>query len=73
MNYWNKHDRVIAHQGTLDYCEFVIDPENEYTELPDELWETVQSYFDLLGMTTDEMREWLLNKLREERELYENL
>lgn len=73
MNYWNKHDRVIAHRGTLDYCEFVIDPENEYTELPDELWETVQSYFDLLGMTTDEMREWLLNKLREERELYENL
>lgn len=48
MNYWNKHDRVIAHQGALDYCEFVIDPENEYTELPDELWETVQSYFDLL-------------------------
>lgn len=54
------------HRGWLDYCEFVIDPDNDETHWGEFLLMT-GDYFKDLGMSEKEARGWLLEKLKEER------
>lgn len=54
-------------QGNLDFLEYVISPDNYDTAYPGGIGQCVSDYLKILGMNETEQRNWLLEKLREER------
>lgn len=59
--------QIESATGTLDFCEFIIDPKNSRTT-PDEIGFHLREYFKVLGIFEDEWRTWLLQKMQEARE-----
>lgn len=62
---------VAGHRGSLDYAEFVLDPKNKGSTY-DQMEDAVRDYLQILGiLTAEDLREWILEKLKEERAKYE--
>lgn len=66
----NSSSTISCSQGALDYAEFVIDPYNP-NSTPEQIIECAINYLGTLGLTRFQMREWLLEKLEEERRKHE--
>lgn len=55
-------------QGALDFCEFCVDPANDNTRGWAEAQMWAFEYLDMLGLSADEKRQWLLDNMQKERE-----
>lgn len=57
-----------SNTGSLDFCEFCVDPKNDKTRgwAESQMW--CFEYLDLLGLSSDEKRQWLLDSMKKERE-----
>lgn len=56
------------YQGSLDFCEFCVDPANDNTRGWAEAQMWAFEYLDTLGLSADEKRQWLLDNMQKERE-----
>lgn len=54
-------------EGSLDFCEFCVDPKNDKTRGWAEAQMWCFEYLNLLGLSHTEKRAWLLEKMKEER------
>lgn len=56
------------YQGSLDFCEFCVDPANDNTRGWAEAQMWCFEYLTSLGLSSDEKRQWLLDNMKKERE-----
>lgn len=56
-----------SYRGSLDFLEYVIGPDNHDTAYPGGIGECISDYLKILGMNEKRQREWILEKLKEER------
>lgn len=62
---------LSTYRGSLDFLEYCIDPGNHDTSYPGGIGVCVCDYLQTLGLSEEEVREWILEKLREERKSME--
>lgn len=56
-----------SYRGSLDFLEYVVGPDNYDTAYPGGIGQCISDYLTVLGLSETEQRNWLLEKLREER------
>lgn len=55
------------YQGSLDFCEFCVDPDNDNTRGWAEAQMWAFEYLEMLGLSADEKRQWLFDNMKKER------
>lgn len=63
-----EHMKRENYEGSLDFCEFCVDPANDNTRGWAEAQMWTFEYLEMLGLTADEKRQWLLDNMKKERD-----